>query len=99
MNKSTIKKGIDVIASKDKEVARALKTIGYPEDRQWPAGFETFVSIIVGQQLSTKAADAILKRIHQLLPVLTPEKLLSKRATTLRKAGLSERKVEYLRAL
>ena len=99
MNKSTIKKRVDAIASKDKEVKRALKKIGYPEDRKWPDGFETFVSIIVSQQLSTKAADAILKRIHKLLPELTPEKLLSKRTTTLRKAGLSERKVEYLRGL
>ena len=99
MNKNSIKKGIDAIALKDKEVNRALIKIGYPEDRKWPDGFETFVSIIVSQQLSTKAADAILKRINQLLPDLTPEKLLAKRAATLRKTGLSERKVEYLRGL
>ena len=99
MNKTTIRKGIDAIAANDRDVRRALVKIGYPEDRNWPDGFATLVSIIVSQQLSTKAANAILSRIHKLLPELTPEKLLSKRATTLRKAGLSERKVEYLRSL
>ncbi|MEM8843991.1 MAG: DNA-3-methyladenine glycosylase 2 family protein [Pseudomonadota bacterium] len=99
MNKIAIKKGLDAIASQDKEINCALKKIGYPKDRQWPTGFETFVSIIVSQQLSTIAADAILNRVHTLLPELTPDKLLSKRITTLRKVGLSEKKVEYLRGL
>jgi DNA-3-methyladenine glycosylase II len=99
MNKRTIKKGIDAIAARDKDVRLTLPKIGYPQDRKWPDGFETFVSIIVSQQLSTKAANAILSRVHKLLPELTPEKLLSKRSATLRKAGLSEKKVEYLRGL
>ena len=99
MNKRTIRKGVDAIAGNDADVKHALLQVGYPDDRKWPDGFETFVSIIVSQQLSTKAANAILLRIHKLLPELTPEMLLSKRRATLRKAGLSERKVDYLRGL
>ena len=99
MNKRAIKNGIDAIAASDREVKNAISVIGYPDDRKWPAGFETFVSIIVSQQLSTKAADAILSRVHKLLPELTPEKLLSKHRATLRKTGLSDRKVDYLRGL
>ena len=99
MNKNTIRKGVNAVASNDSDVKHALSQVGYPDDRKWPDGFETFVSIIVSQQLSTKAANAILLRINKLLPELTPENLLSKRRSTLRKAGLSERKVDYLRSL
>jgi DNA-3-methyladenine glycosylase II len=56
---------------------------------------------IVGQQLSTKAARTIYGRILDLFEgsTPTPEQLLEAEETDLRGAGLSGRKVEYIRDL
>jgi DNA-3-methyladenine glycosylase II len=56
---------------------------------------------IVGQQLSTKAARTIYGRILDLFEgsTPTPEQLLEADETALRAAGLSGRKVEYVRDL
>ncbi len=99
VNRALIKKGLDAIAAKDGDVKKALQQLDYPEPRIRPAGFETLVSTIVSQQLSTKAASAIMGRVRDLLPELNAAAVLSARKTSLRKAGLSERKVEYIRAL
>jgi DNA-3-methyladenine glycosylase II len=56
---------------------------------------------IVGQQLSTKAARTIYGRILDLFDGTTPspERLLEAKEADLRGAGLSGRKVEYIRDL
>ena len=56
---------------------------------------------IVGQQLSTKAARTIYGRVCELFGGTTPspEQLLEADEADLRKAGLSGRKVEYIRDL
>jgi DNA-3-methyladenine glycosylase II len=56
---------------------------------------------IVGQQLSTKAARTIYLRVLDLFDGTTPspERLLEAREVDLRGAGLSGRKVEYVRDL
>jgi DNA-3-methyladenine glycosylase II len=56
---------------------------------------------IVGQQLSTKAARTIYGRVLELFDGSTPvpEQLLEAEETDLRAAGLSGRKVEYVRDL
>jgi DNA-3-methyladenine glycosylase II len=56
---------------------------------------------IVGQQLSTKAARTIYLRVVDLFDGTTPspEQLLAAKETDLRGAGLSGRKVEYIRDL
>lgn len=99
MNRAIIKKGLDAIAASDKDVKKALQLIGYPQPRIRPAGLDTLVATIVSQQLSTKAANAIMGRVRDLLPELNAAAVLALRKPTLRKAGLSERKVEYIRGL
>src|SRR3954466_9855727 len=56
---------------------------------------------IVGQQLSTKAARTIYHRVLDLFDDRTPspERLLEASEEELRGAGLSGRKVEYIRDL
>ena len=66
-----------------------------------PDPFEAVARAIVGQQLSTKAARSIWSKLVDQFggETPTPEALLRRRATTLRKAGLSNAKVEFLRDL
>ncbi len=52
--------------------------------------------IIVGQQISTKAADAIWIRVEKILKGKLPKKPTKNLEHKLRKAGLSARKVDYM---
>jgi len=99
MNKRSIKKGLTALAKVDAEVAQAIELIGFPEPRVRPAGFETFLSTIVSQQISTKAAQAIKSRVVALMPEISAEALLNIDDQALRDAGLSYRKVEYAKGL
>ncbi len=99
MNRHTIKTGLTALAKVDKEIAQAVKLIGLPEPRNRPAGFETFLSTIVSQQISTKAAQAIKGRVVALVPQMSAEALLEIDDEALRGAGLSYRKIEYAKGL
>lgn len=65
--------------------------------------FTTLARAIAGQQISVKAADAVWQRVVLAVggkPVkIGPSAVLSLRPAKLRAAGLSERKVEYIRHL
>lgn len=99
MDSTIIKKGLDVIAGVDPDVATEFQRFGYPEPRIRPPGFETFLSTIVSQQLSASAARAIMVRVRNLLPEINADTLLALPDGALRSAGLSGRKVEYVIAL
>ncbi|HEY3192418.1 MAG TPA: DNA-3-methyladenine glycosylase [Solirubrobacterales bacterium] len=66
-----------------------------------PDPYEAVARAIVGQQLSTKAARSIWAKLLEMFggEVPTPEALLRRRPQNLRKAGLSNAKVEFLRDL
>lgn len=61
--------------------------------------FAALVRALVSQQLSTKAADTIHRRVIALVPKVSAEHLVRVDAATLRAAGLSGQKVAYLRDL
>jgi DNA-3-methyladenine glycosylase II len=66
-----------------------------------PDPWEALARAIVGQQLSPKAAASIWAKLQDQFGGRTPapEELLRKRPPTLRRAGLSNAKVEFLRDL
>ncbi|NCG42708.1 MAG: DNA-3-methyladenine glycosylase 2 family protein [Euryarchaeota archaeon] len=61
--------------------------------------FETLIHSIVGQQISAIAADAIWGRMGLLVDLKTPASYAGVNDQTLRDAGLSFRKIEYIREL
>jgi DNA-3-methyladenine glycosylase II len=63
--------------------------------------WEALARAIVGQQLSTRAARSIWEKLRRQFggDIPDPKSLLRKRPQTLRKAGLSNAKVEFLRDL
>lgn len=70
----------------------------YPAENLRSRGdpFGTLLRSIVGQQISTKAADAIWGRLTALVPSLSPEAIQKTDKEALRTVGLSGRKVEYV---
>ncbi len=95
MDQATIRRHLDALAQADADLRAGLDRVGYPLPRLREPGFATLFAIIVGQQISTAAAAAILARLQALAPELEAEAVLALPAGALREAGLSARKVEY----
>ena len=99
MDQQKIIRHLNCIAEVDAELGLALQTYGYLAPRIRPAGFETLLDIIVGQQISTGAARAIMRRLRELLPEMQAQALLNSSFDDLRSAGLSSRKAEYAQGM
>lgn len=99
MNQSKIKSHLDALAKLDPDLRRGLKLVQYPRPRIRKQGFETLLSTIIAQQISTEAATAIMHRVRVLLPSMEANAVLRLPEGALRTAGLSARKVEYVEGL
>ena len=95
-----ISKSLDALSLQSDEIAKAVVTVGYPASRRREHSFESLARIVVGQQLSTKAAATISHRtVDALGGEWRPEAVLSAASETLRDAGLSQQKASYLQSL
>ena len=99
MNAQDIDRGMKALALIDQDVKRTLEKLGTPPPRHRSKGFETFLSAIVNQQISTEVARVILARVTDLMPEISAKGLLSVNDQALRDAGLSWRKVGYAKGL
>lgn len=86
------------LAKIDSDIGRFLTEIGPPKDRTEEPGFATLARVIIGQQISTKAAASVWAKMleskyHQ------PAIAAATKIDDLRKAGLSQRKAEYIKGL
>ena len=97
---SAIRKALDALAQDHTPVARAIAQVGYPPSRRREHSFESLARIVMGQQLSVKAAATIAQRVDETVGgVLQPESLLATAPDKLRAAGLSRQKIGYLQSL
>lgn len=88
------------LLSADPRLAEVIKRAGKARPDFTPRDpLAALVRALVSQQLSTKAADTIHKRVLLLMPSLTAQHLLRVNPADLRAAGLSGQKVSYLRDL
>jgi DNA-3-methyladenine glycosylase II len=90
------------LAASDPVMAAVIERVGEIDLATRPAGaYGALLRAIVGQQLSTKAARTIYLRVLDLFDGSTPspEQLLEVGEEDLRAAGLSGRKVSYIRDL
>ena len=99
MNQAKIRRHLDRLAALDADLCRGLELVRYPKPRIRAPGFETLLSTIVSQQISTEAAASIMQRVRALLPRMQADEVLRLPAGALREAGLSQRKVEYVEGL
>src|SRR5713101_5566105 len=92
------------LSETDPVMARAIERVGPCTLVPNPNLFETLVDAIISQQISVKAADAIMGRLRAAVHanfngLITPEALLSLDHDALRAVGLSTPKVRYVRDL
>ncbi len=88
----------------DPIIAKAIERVGPCTLVPNPQFFETLVDAIISQQISVKAADAIMGRLRAVLHAeaegkISPHALLTLEEDTLRAVGLSPQKMRYIRDL
>ena len=69
------------------------------DDFPWsyrPPDFAGLVRIVLGQQVSVKAAASMEKKLQKEFGKLTPEKILARSADELRALGLTRQKTAYI---
>lgn len=95
-----LKTALDALAEREPAFAAALARVGYPEPRLRERGYATLLRTIIGQQVSTKAAQSVWNKLEGLVGSLDdPANITSATDETLREAGLSRQKAGYARSL
>ena len=94
-----IEAGLTELGLLDPRMARLWQTAGTPAPRARKPGYETLLRVIVGQQLSTKAAASIWQRLEDAGISRDPAAFLSQSDPALRGYGLSRQKIGYGRGL
>jgi DNA-3-methyladenine glycosylase II len=96
-----VAKATEYLSSTDPIMAEAIMRVGPCTLVPDPNVFETLVDAIISQQISVKAADAIMARLRTATPnaTISPETLISLDHNALRAVGLSTPKARYVRDL
>ena len=91
------------LARRDRVLKKLIPKFGEARLHSKGDAFTTLARSIVGQQISVKAAQAVWNRFSALLPAaagrIASDGVLELSVETMRAAGLSARKAEYLRDL
>ncbi|NTV63125.1 MAG: DNA-3-methyladenine glycosylase 2 family protein [Oscillochloris sp.] len=90
---------IDHLSAADPVLAAVIDMVGPYTFTPGSHGFRTLVDAIVSQQISVKAAAAIMGRLEALLGETTPARVLEVTPEELRAVGISGQKARYLRDL
>lgn len=94
-----IRTGLDHLLLND----RVFKKLDIaPEHLTWrytAPGYDSLVRIVIGQQVSTKAAQSIWEKFKKELKTVTPARVMKMHDDDLRALGLSGQKVKYIRGL
>ncbi len=94
-----IEAGLAELAELDSRMGALWQAAGTPAPRVRKPGYETLLRVIVGQQLSTKAAASIWQRLEDAGTTRDPAVFLSHSDQALRGFGLSRQKIGYGRGL
>jgi DNA-3-methyladenine glycosylase II len=87
------------LAATDSRLAAILERTGPLPLRLREPGFKSLIAIIVDQQISRAAADAIFGRLESRLEPFTADGWLAAKDRTLARAGLSRPKLRHARAI
>ena len=95
-----LKASLDALGKVEPAFRKAIRKVGYPPPRLRDPGYETMLRAIVGQQVSIKAAAAILARVETATGgIQDPANIVRTSDEDLRAAGLSRQKILYVKSL
>ena len=101
-SKTISEREIEYLMSRDKIFRGLVDQLGYIEYEKRDLDFRSLVKIIVGQQLSGKAAGSIYGRLVNSLggwDYFYPDALVNICPSTLRQAGISKSKMKFIKDL
>jgi DNA-3-methyladenine glycosylase II len=90
---------LNMLAQIDSDLAHVLAVLGNPPLWNRKPGFSTLVQIILEQQVSLAAAQAVFNRLSQTVTPLTPNNFLTFDHEQLKAIGFSRQKSLYCREL
>ncbi|MEO7690074.1 MAG: DNA-3-methyladenine glycosylase 2 family protein [Sphingomonas sp.] len=95
-----LRTALDALSQREPAIAAAITRAGYPEPRIRARGYATLLRTIVGQQVSTKAAESVWRKLGGIVGSLDdPGHITCATDEQLREAGLSRQKASYARSL
>ena len=95
-----LRESLDTLAGIEPAFGAAIARIGYPPPRIRDRGYDTMLRAIVGQQVSIKAAAAILIKVDAASGGMhDPANIARTSDEALRAAGLSRQKIAYVKSL
>jgi DNA-3-methyladenine glycosylase II len=95
-----LRTALDALSQREPAIAAAITRAGYPEPRIRARGYATLLRTIVGQQVSTKAAESVWRKLERIVGSLDdPGNIARATDEQLREAGLSRQKASYARSL
>lgn len=90
---------VKYLINTDEKLGKLIRYINKNELIIEEDGFKCIVKYIIGQQISDKARETIWQRVCAIWKNITPEKILEIEDNELRRVGLSERKINYIKIL
>lgn len=100
LSEEQLRADVDALARIEPRFGAALARVGYPPTRIRARGHVTLMRTIVGQQVSVKAADAMWRKLTDVLGEPIDLAQLGRVSDEeLRAAGMSRQKSAYLRSL
>ncbi|MDR1365836.1 MAG: hypothetical protein LBJ03_01955 [Holosporales bacterium] len=88
---------IDYLVRSDSVLGEFINQIGFIERTMELDPFRSLVVSIIGQQISSKAADTVFNRLLRAVESITPHNIMI--AHNLNEIGIPKRKVEYIRGI
>ena len=99
LNAGSYHRGLMELTERDGDLGRILDTLGPPPMWDREPGFPTLIHIILEQQVSLASARSCFDKLLAIIDDLTPATLLELDDDTLKRAGFSRQKTEYVRIL
>ena len=89
-----IKIDSEKLALADPDIASLIDKIGIPPQRRREKGFSTLIHILISQQISLQAADAIWSKL-KATSIISPEGIININYEGLREIGFSHSKANW----
>ena len=91
------KKEIDYLKQRDYKLGKEIDRIGFVKREVNPDIFDSLISSIISQQVSTKAALTVNNRLQDLVGKITPENITNADKEEIQQCGMTIRKAEYIK--
>lgn len=93
------KKEIEYLKSKDKKLGKVIDRMEFIKREVNHDVFNSLISSIISQQISTKAAITVEERLIEKLGNITQDSIYKADIEDIRQCGMSMRKAEYIKGI